>query len=176
VTRHAHVSQFESKNGYRHNFSNSKIRGRDAVGVTLRYPILPANPANGRKSASKFSYFRGRDTPFYTLLVNIVVPRPRTNPTRLISKAVLRRHGAAGRTSSGRNTERQFLAEGELTQLECESSEGRPRMSEFRIAGSPKSQTRKSESCSRDRALSNRPYPTGWLRLEVHQTRSQSSG
>ena len=86
MTRHAHVSQFESKNGYRHNFSNSKIRGRDAVGVTLRYPILPANPANGRKSASKFSYFRGRDTPFYTLLVNIVVPRPRTNPTRLISK------------------------------------------------------------------------------------------
>ena len=70
----------------------------------------------------------------------------------------------------------RFCPELELSQLECESCEGRPRMPDFRIAGSPKSKIHKNESCSRDRVLSNQPCPTGRFRLEVYQTRSQSSG
>ena len=45
------------------------------------------------------------------------------------------------------------------------------------ISGYPGRQNpkpQKNESCSRDRALSNQPCPTGRLRLEVPQTRSQS--
>ena len=71
-------------------------------------------------------------------------------------------------TSRGQTTlAERFCPELELSQLECESSEGRPRMTDFRIAGSPKSKIHQNESCSRDRVLSNQPCPTGRLRLEV---------
>ena len=39
----------------------------------------------------------------------------------------------------------------------------------FEFFESPGRQNRKIESCSRDRALSNQPYPTGRFRLEVPQ-------
>jgi hypothetical protein len=63
----------------------------------------------------------------------------------------------------------RFCPELELSQLECESCEGRSRMSDLRIAGSPKSKIAKNESCSRDRVLSNQPCPTDRFRLEVPQ-------
>ena len=63
----------------------------------------------------------------------------------------------------------RFCPELELSQLECESSEGCPGMSDFRIAGSPKSKIHQNESGSRDRVLSNQPCPTGRFRLEVPQ-------
>ena len=63
----------------------------------------------------------------------------------------------------------------ELSVPELESAEGRSPRLDFWAPGSPKFQTRKSESCSRDRALSNQPCPTGWLRREVPQPRTQSS-
>ena len=63
----------------------------------------------------------------------------------------------------------RFCPELELSVPEVESAEGRSRRLDFRVAESPKSQTRENESCSRDRAPSNQPCPTGRFRLEVPQ-------